>query len=159
MNNENNSSTTGSTAQILQIRQNNGQINVQNSITDVHQQQHQPKRSIQARFIDGEFSQSSKFHREKCFINDSHALISMLLRANLTISFYISVEQTDLKINDVVGLELFVETMEGGRATRDISHPPLYGTVDIYLVHSHDLFLRDTIDAKGHQGVKGDTSM
>ena len=72
MNNENNSSTTGSTAQILQIRQNNGQINVQNSITDVHQQQHQPKRSIQARFIDGEFSQSSKFHREKCFINDSH---------------------------------------------------------------------------------------
>ena len=68
-------------------------------------------------------------------------------------------EQTDLKINDVVGLELFVETMEGGRSTRDISHPPLYGTVDIYLVHSHDLFLRDTIDAKGHQGVKGDTSM
>ena len=68
-------------------------------------------------------------------------------------------EQTDLKINDVVGLELFVETIEGGRATRDISHPPLYGTVDIYLVHSHDLFLRDMIDAKGHQGVKGDTSM
>ena len=67
-------------------------------------------------------------------------------------------EQTDLKINDVVGLELYVETTEGGRATRDISHPPLYGTVDIYLVHSHDLFLRDTIDAKGHQGVKGDTS-
>ena len=60
MNNENGSSTTnGSTAQILQIRQNNGQINVQNSITDVHQ--HQQKRSIQARFIDGEFSQSSKF--------------------------------------------------------------------------------------------------
>ena len=70
-----------------------------------------------------------------------------------------SAEQTDLKINDVVGLELFVETLEGGRATRDISHPPLYGTVDIYLVHSHDLFLRDMIDAKGHQGVKGDTSM
>ena len=68
-------------------------------------------------------------------------------------------EQTDLKINDVVGLELYVETMENGRATRDISHPPLHGTVDIYLVHSHDLFLRDTIDAKGHQGVKGDTSM
>ena len=67
-------------------------------------------------------------------------------------------EQTDLKINDVVGLELYVETTEGGRAARDISHPPLYGTVDIYLVHSHDLFLRDTIDAKGHQGVKGDTS-
>jgi len=125
MNNENGSSSTnGSTAQILQIRQNNGQINVQNSITDVHQ--HQQKRSIQARFIDGEFSQST--------------------------------EQTDLKINDVVGLELFVETMEGGRSTRDISHPPLYGTVDIYLVHSHDLFLRDTIDAKGHQGVKGDTN-
>ena len=59
MNNENGSSSTnGSTAQILQIRQNNGQINVQNSITDAHQ--HQPKRSIQARFIDGEFSQSGK---------------------------------------------------------------------------------------------------
>ena len=76
------------------------------------------------------------------------------------LNFFISSldEQTDLKINDVVGLELYVETTEGGRAARDISHPPLYGTVDIYLVHSHDLFLRDTIDAKGHQGVKGDTS-
>ena len=59
INNENGStSSSGSTAQILQIRQNNGQISVQNSITDAHQQQ--PKRSIQARFIDGEFSQSSK---------------------------------------------------------------------------------------------------
>ena len=47
--------TTGST-QVLQIRQNNG-INVQSSINEVHH----PKRSIQARFIDGEFSQSSKF--------------------------------------------------------------------------------------------------
>ena len=67
-------------------------------------------------------------------------------------------EQTDLKINDVVGLELYLEGgSEGGRSNRDISHPQLYGTVNIYLVHSHDLFLRDTIDAKGHQGVKGDT--
>ena len=71
---------------------------------------------------------------------------------------FIIVEQTDLKINDVVGLELYLEGgMEGGRGNRDISHPQLYGTVNIYLVHSHDLFLRDTIDAKGHQGVKGDT--
>ena len=69
-------------------------------------------------------------------------------------------EQTDLKINDVVGLELYLEGMEdrGGRGTsREISK--LFGTVDIYLVHSHDLFLRDTIDAKGHQGVKGDTGI
>ena len=79
--------------------------------------------------------------------------------SNVKLIVNLIAEQTDLKINDVVGLELFVETMEGGRSTRDISHPPLYGTVDIYLVHSHDLFLRDTIDAKGHQGVKGDTSM
>ena len=73
MNNDNNSSTTGSTAQILQIRQNNGQINVQNSITDVHhQQQHQQKRSIQARFIDGEFSQSSKFKLETYSISNGY---------------------------------------------------------------------------------------
>ena len=40
--------------QVLQIRQTNG-INIQNSIKELQQ-----KRSIQARFIDGEFSQSSK---------------------------------------------------------------------------------------------------
>ena len=47
--------STGS-AQVLKIRQNNG-VHVQGSINE---SQH-PKRSIQGRFIDGEFSQSSKF--------------------------------------------------------------------------------------------------
>ena len=39
----------------------------------------------------------------------------------------------------------------------DPSVKSLHGSVNIYLVHSHELFLRDIIDAKGHQGVKDDT--
>jgi len=60
-----------------------------------------------------------------------------------------SYEQTDCRINEVVGMELVMDS--------DPSSKRLYGTVNIYLVHSHELFLRDIIDAKGHQGVKDDT--
>jgi len=60
-----------------------------------------------------------------------------------------SYEQTDCRINEVVGMEL--------QMASDPTIKNLNGWVNIYLVHSHELFLRDIIDAKGHQGVKDDT--
>ena len=62
---------------------------------------------------------------------------------------HFSDEQTDLRINEVVGMEL---TLDANPAKKDLN-----GVVHIYLVHSHELFLRDVIDAKGHQGVKDDS--
>ena len=54
-----------------------------------------------------------------------------------------------MTLNEVVGVEL--------QMAADPTVKNLHGSVNIYLVHSHELFLRDIIDAKGHQGVKDDT--
>ena len=68
---------------------------------------------------------------------------------NETCLIFFSDEQTDCRINEVVGMEL--------QMASDPTIKNLNGWVNIYLVHSHELFLRDIIDAKGHQGVKDDT--